>query len=89
LEDVFYLLFSKNIFTKLVGCQQPTCLCVKMEFVVGTNSLSCDCIHFRGAVFVHVGSEQLCTENGVSFYMCSVVEAAWLAQNIRHSRTRT
>jgi len=46
-----------------------------------------NCIHFRGAVFVHVGwgSAQLCTENGVSFYMCSSVEVAWLAQNIRHS----
>jgi len=28
--------------TKLVGYQQPTCLCVKMEFVVGTISLSCE-----------------------------------------------
>jgi len=27
---------------KLVGYQQPTCLCVKMEFVVGTISLSCE-----------------------------------------------
>jgi len=26
---------------KLVGYQQPICLCVKMEFVVGTISLSC------------------------------------------------
>jgi len=31
---------------KLVGYQQPTCLCVKMEFVVETISLSCDCFHF-------------------------------------------
>ena len=46
------------------------------------------CIHFRGAVFVHVGFAQLCAENGVSFYMCSAVEVAWLAQNIRHSSTR-
>jgi len=40
------------------------------------------------AVFVHVGSAQSCTENGVSLYMCSAVEVAWLAQNIRHSSTR-
>ena len=38
----FYVLCSKNILTKLVGNQQPTCLCVKMEFVVGTISLSCE-----------------------------------------------
>jgi len=27
---------------KLVGYQQPTCLCIKMEFVAGTISLSCE-----------------------------------------------
>ena len=45
-------------------------------------------IHFRGAVLVHVGSVQLCTENGVSLYMCSAMEVAWLAQNIRHNSGR-
>jgi len=38
-----------------------------------------NCIHFRGAVFVHVGQAQLCIENGVSIYMWSAVEVAWLA----------
>ena len=47
-----------------------------------------NCIHFREAVFVHVGPAQLCTENGIWFYMCSAVEVAWLAQNVRHSSTR-
>jgi len=37
----FYVLGNKNILMKLVGYQQPTCLCVIMEFVVGTISLSC------------------------------------------------
>jgi len=27
---------------KLVGYQQPTCLCVMMEFAVGAISLSCE-----------------------------------------------
>jgi len=45
-------------------------------------------IHFRRAVFVHVGLAQLCTGKGVSFYMCSAAEVAWLAQNIRQSSTR-
>ena len=45
-------------------------------------------IRFRGAVFVHVGSAQLCTGNGVSFYMRSAVEVAWLPQHIRHSSAR-
>ena len=41
-DGSFYVLCSKNILTKLVGNQQPTCLCVKMEFVVGTILLSCE-----------------------------------------------
>ena len=36
----FYVLRGKNILTKLVDNQQPTFLCFKMEFVVGTISLS-------------------------------------------------
>ena len=78
----FYVFCSKNILTKPVGYQQRTCLCIKMEF------FHVNYIHFRGAVFVHVGQAKLCTGNGVSFYMCSAVEVAWLAQNIRHSSTR-
>jgi len=38
----FYVLCGKNIFMELVGYQHPSCLCVKMEFVVGTISLSCE-----------------------------------------------
>jgi len=38
-----------------VGYQQRTCLCCKTEFVVGTISLHVNCIHFRRAVFIHVG----------------------------------
>jgi len=34
------LICSRNILTKLVGYQQYTCLCVRMEFVVGIISLS-------------------------------------------------
>jgi len=47
-----------------------------------------NCGHVRGAVFILVGLAQLCTENGVSFFMTSAVEVAWLAQNIRQSNTR-
>jgi len=38
----FFVFCTKNILTKLVDYQQPTCLCVKMEFVVGTISFSCE-----------------------------------------------
>jgi len=37
----FYVLCIKNILMKLVGYQQPTSLCVMMEFVVGAILLSC------------------------------------------------
>jgi len=84
----FYVLSNKNILMKLVGYQQPTYLCVKMEFVVGTISLSCELCSFSKAVFVHMRPAQLCTGNGVSIYMCSAVEVAWLAQNIRQSSAR-
>ena len=60
----FYVLFSKNTLMKLVGYQQPTCLCVKMEFVVGNISLLCELFsHFKRDAFIHVRPEQLCTEN--------------------------
>jgi len=59
-----------------------------MEFVVGTISLSCDMCSLSKAAFVHVRPAQLCTENGISIYMCSAVEVAWLAQSFRHSSAR-
>jgi len=72
---------------KLVCYQQPTCLCVTMEFVVGTISLSCELYSLSKAAFAHVRPAQLCAENGISIYMGSAVEVAWLAQNFRHSCT--
>jgi len=84
----FYVLCNKNILMKLVGYQQPTCLCVMMEFVVGNISLSCELYSLSKAAFVHARPAQLCTESGVSIDMCSAVEVAWLAQNFRHSSTR-
>ena len=51
---------------KLIGFQQPDWLCVMMEFVVGTISLSCELRSLSKAAFVHVKPAQLCTENGIS-----------------------
>jgi len=39
---IFYVLCSANILTKLVSYQQPTCLSVKVELVVGIILLSCE-----------------------------------------------
>jgi len=52
----FYVLSSKNILMKLVGYQQPTCLCGKMEFVVGTISLSCELYSLSWSCFRSCGS---------------------------------
>ena len=81
---IFHVFCSKNILTKLIDYQQPTCLCVKMEFVVGSGpiSLSCAMHSVSWSCFRSCGSAKLCMENDVSFYMCSAAEVAWLAQNI-------
>jgi len=50
-----------------------------VEFVVGTISLSFELCSLSKAAFVYVGPAQLCTENGISIYMCRAVEVAWLA----------
>jgi len=83
----FYVLCSKNTLIKLVGYQQPTCLCVKMEFVVGNYFAFMWIVSFSKAAFVHVRPAQLCTEDGVSIYIRSAEEVAWLAQNFQHSST--
>jgi len=85
---IFYVLRNKDILMKLVSYQQPACLRVMMEFVVGTFSLLCELSSLSKAAFVHVKPAQLCTENGISIYMCNAVEVAWLAQNFRQSSTR-
>jgi len=83
----FYVLCDNNILMQLVGYQEPACLCAMMEFVVAVISLSCELCSLSKAAFVHVRPAQLCSENGVSICMCSSVEVAWLAQNIRHTST--
>jgi len=51
----FYVLCTKNILMKPVGYQQPSCLCVKMEFVVGTISLSCELYSLSKSCFRSCG----------------------------------
>jgi len=52
---------------KLVDYQQPTCLRVTMEFVVGTSSLPCELFSLSKAAYVHVRSAQLCTADVFRF----------------------
>jgi len=85
----FCVFCGKNILTKLVGyIISPLVSASRWNLWLETYRFHVNCIHFRGADFVHVGSAQLCTENGISFYICSAVEVAWLAQNNRRSSTR-
>ena len=58
------------------GYQQPSCLCVKMEFVIWTISLSCELCSISWSCFRSCGVGTTCTENGVSFYMRSAVEVS-------------
>ena len=55
-DCIFYVLSSKNILMKQVVYQQPTCVCVKMEFMVGTISLSCELYSFSWSCFRSHGS---------------------------------
>jgi len=64
---------------KLAGYQQRTYLCVKMEFMVGTISLSCELYSFSWSCFRSRGSDTIVYENDVSIYMWSAAEVAWLA----------
>jgi len=52
----FYVLCNNNILMKLVAYQQPTCLCVKMELVVGIISLSCELYSLSWSCFRSRGS---------------------------------
>jgi len=52
---IFYVFCIKNILTKLVGYHQPTCLCVKMEFVVGNISFSCELYSLSWSCFHSCG----------------------------------
>ena len=52
----FYVFCSKNILTKLVGYQQPTVSIWNRWLEVEPFRFHVNCIHFRAAVFVHVGS---------------------------------
>jgi len=60
---------------KLVGYQQPTFSVSTWNSLLEPFHFHMNCIHFRGAVFVHVRSAQLCrpTEKCVSFNMCSAL----------------
>jgi len=70
---------------KLVGYQQPTCLCVMMEFVVGTISLSCELCSPSEAAFVHEAGTIVYGKLCFDFHVQCCV--AWIAQNFRHSST--
>jgi len=85
---IFYVFCGENVLAKLVGINSLLVSVSRRNSWFETFRFHVNCIHFCGAFFVRVRPAQLCTQNSVSFYMCSAVEVAWLAQNIRHSSTR-
>jgi len=76
------------ILTKLVGYQKPTCLCVKMEFVVGNVSRSCQLYSLSWSCFCSCGVDTIVYGKWCFILHVQCCEVAWLAQNIRHSSTR-
>ena len=82
------LICSKNSLTKLVGYQQPTCLCVKMEFMVGTISLSRGLYSLSWSCCRSCGVDTIVYEKWcfVSHAQCcGSCMVSTIAQNIRHS----
>ena len=65
------LLCSKNILTELVAYLQPTCLCVKMEFLVGTISLFCEFTFVE--VFSFMWVRHNCVRKAVCRFRCAVL----------------
>jgi len=63
----FYVLCSKNILMKLVGYQQPTCLCVRIAFVVGTILLSCELYSLSWSCFRSCGIGMIVYEIVIRF----------------------
>ena len=53
---VYFYVLCTNILMKLVGYQQLTCLCVKMEFVFGIISLLCELYLLSWSCFRSGGS---------------------------------
>jgi len=80
----FLCAFSMNVLTKLFGYQQPTCLCVMKDFVVGTTtSLSCELYSLSWSCFLSGGVGTIVYGKWciVLQYMCSALEVAWSTQN--------
>jgi len=69
----FYVFCSKNILTKLVGYQQPTCLCVKMEFMVETISLNMRIVFTFVKLISFMWGQHKCVQEMVFRFTCAVL----------------
>jgi len=70
----FYLLCSENLLTKLIGYQQPNCLCFKMAFAVGSISLAFVLIVFTFLqLFSIMWGRQNCVRKMVFRFACVVL----------------
>jgi len=78
--------FRKNFLSQR-GYHQPPCRCVKMEFAVGTFSLSCELFSHPGTCFRSRGASTVKYGKCFSIQMRSAVEVAWLSKNVWHGST--
>ena len=66
-----FVLCNKNILMKQAGDQQPTCLCVMTEFVIGTISLHVNCVHFLNLLSFMWGRHN-CVRKTIFRFTCAV-----------------
>ena len=76
------MLCSKRILTKLIGYQQPTGLYVKMKFMVGNISLSCELYSLSWSCLGSCGVGKIVCGKWCFIFLLQCCEVAWLAQNI-------
>ena len=66
---------------------KPICLCIRMEFVIGTISRSCELFSLLCSCFRLCGTGASVYGKWCFVFMCSAVGVAWFARNIRHIST--
>jgi len=68
----FYVLCNKNILTKLVGYQQPTCLCVQVDWWLEPFNFHVNCVHFLKLLSFMWGRHN-CVQKIVFRFSCAVL----------------
>jgi len=86
-DGLFFVFCSRNILTKLVGYQQPVVSVSRWNSWLELFRFHVNCIHFRVALFVHVGSAQLLYGKWCFVLHVQRCGSCRVSTNIRHSST--